>query len=169
MSLTSDSTFCVSGFDRLLGGYVPDNTGWQLSPGQLNHIPLMLEKGLDIPSMPGDIFSQEEPWMRSLKREWDLLLLFSCSVVSNSLQPYGLQRARLLSSTVYWGLLKFMSIKSVMPSNGLSLRHPLLLLPQSSPASGSSSVSWLFTSVVKILELELQHQSFQWIFSVDFL
>ena len=62
---TSVNTFCASGFDRLPGGHVPDNTGWQLSPKELNH--LKLEKGLDIPPMPGDIFSQEEPWMRSLK------------------------------------------------------------------------------------------------------
>lgn len=54
---TSVNTFCVSGFDRLPEGYVPDNTGWQLSPRELNHIHLKLEKGLDIPPMPGDIFS----------------------------------------------------------------------------------------------------------------
>ena len=34
-------------------------------------------------------------------------------------------------------LLKFMSIESVMPSNHLILCHPLFLLPQSFPASGS--------------------------------
>ena len=32
-----------------------------------------------------------------------------------------------LSSTIFWSLLKLMSIESVMPSNHLSLRHPLLL------------------------------------------
>ena len=39
---------------------------------------------------------------------------------------------------------------------------------QSFPASGSFLVSQVFTSVAKGLELQLQHQSFQWIFSVDF-
>ena len=33
-----------------------------------------------------------------------------------------------LSFTVSWSLLKFMSIESVIPSNHLILRHPLLLL-----------------------------------------
>ena len=34
-----------------------------------------------------------------------------------------------LSSTIFWSLLKLMSIESVMPSNHLILCHPLLLLP----------------------------------------
>ena len=41
-----------------------------------------------------------------------LLLLFSHSVVSDSLPPHGLQHARLLlSSTMFQSLLKFMSIE----------------------------------------------------------
>jgi len=36
-------------------------------------------------------------------------------------------------------------------------------------ASGFFPMSWLFASEAKGLELQLQHQSFQWIFSVDFL
>ena len=40
---------------------------------------------------------------------------------------------------------------------------------QSFPASGSFPMSWLFTSSGKKLEHQLQHQSFQWIFRVDFL
>ena len=35
--------------------------------------------------------------------------------------------------------------------------------PRSFPASRSFPMSWLFTSVAKVLELQLQHQSFQWI------
>ena len=41
---------------------------------------------------------------------------------------------------------KLMSIESVMPSNHLILCHPLLLCPQSFPASGSSQMSQLFVS-----------------------
>ena len=41
---------------------------------------------------------------------------------------------------------KPMSIKLVVPSNHLILCHPLLLLPQSFPASGSFLMSQLFTS-----------------------
>ena len=54
---------------------------------------------------------------------------FSHSVVSNSLQPHGLQHARLQSITSSRSLLKLMSIKLVMPSNHLILCFPLLLLP----------------------------------------
>ena len=60
----------------------------------------------------------------------DLLLLFSCSVMSDSLQPRGLQHARLPCpslSLLSQSLLKRMSIESVMPSNQLILCGPLLL------------------------------------------
>ena len=55
---------------------------------------------------------------------------FSRSVVSTSLQPYGLQHARPpCPSPNFRSLLKFMSIESVMPSNHLLLCCPLLHLP----------------------------------------
>ena len=48
---------------------------------------------------------------------------FSCSVVSDSLQPHGLQHARLPCSSLPTpgSLLKLMSIELVMPSNHLIL------------------------------------------------
>ena len=53
---------------------------------------------------------------------------FSRSVVSDCLQPHGLQHARSsLFITNSQSLLKLMSIKSVMPSNHLVLCCPLLL------------------------------------------
>ena len=67
---------------------------------------------------------------------------FSCSVVSDSVTPWITARQASLSSQ---SLLKLMSIKSVMPSSHLILCHPLLLLPQSLPASGSFPMSQLFT------------------------
>ena len=63
---------------------------------------------------------------------YDSLLLFSCSVVSNSLQPPGLQHAKLSFSTISQSLLKLMFVKSVMPSNHLILSL-LLLLPSIFP------------------------------------
>ena len=39
-----------------------------------------------------------------------------------------------LSFTISWGLLKLLSIESVMPSNHLILCHPLLLLPSIFPS-----------------------------------
>ena len=46
---------------------------------------------------------------------------------------------------------------------------PFYSYPQSFPASRSFPMSWLFTSGGQILELQLQHQSFQCIYRVDFL
>ena len=56
---------------------------------------------------------------------------FSCSVVSDSLQPHGLQHARppCPSPTP-----KLMCIESVMPSSHLILCHPLLFLPPIPPS-----------------------------------
>ena len=68
---------------------------------------------------------------------WGLeLLMFSCSVVFDSLGPNGLQHARLPCLTISWSMLKRMSIESVMPSCPLS---PLLLL--SSISSGIRAIS----------------------------
>ena len=51
-----------------------------------------------------------------------------------------------LSITNSWSLLKLMSTELVMPSNHLILCLPLLLQPQSFPASGSFQMSRFFTS-----------------------
>ena len=59
------------------------------------------------------------------------LLLFSHSVVSDSLRPHG--RWASLSFTISPSLLKLMSIESVIPFNHLILCHPLLLLPSIFP------------------------------------
>ena len=57
------------------------------------------------------------------------LLLFSLSVMTDSLPPHGLQHARLpCLSLISWSLLKLMSIESVMPLNHLIFCHPFLLL-----------------------------------------
>ena len=49
--------------------------------------------------------------------------------MSDSVTPWTAAHQASLSFTVNWGLLKFMSIESVMLSNHLILCHPLLLLP----------------------------------------
>ena len=62
-------------------------------------------------------------------------LLFSYSVTSDSLQPHGLQLARLpCPLLISWSLLKLMSIESVMPSNYPILCHSPLLLPSVFPS-----------------------------------
>ena len=57
-------------------------------------------------------------------------LLFSCSVMSDSLQsPWTTACQPSLSFTNSWSLFKLMSIESEMPSNHLILCCPILLLP----------------------------------------
>ena len=76
--------------------------------------------------------------------------------------PWTVARQASLSITNSWSLLKLMSIKSVMPSNHLILCHRLLLLPSIFPSIRVFS-SGVCSShqVAKVLEFQLQHQSFQ--------
>ena len=97
---------------------------------------------------------------------------FSCSVVSNSLWPHGLQHTRPPCPSPTPGAYSTpVHDESVMPSNHLS--HPLL-----SPSPPTFNLSlhqglfkWVSSShqVAKVLVLQLQHKSFQWIFRTDFL
>ena len=54
------------------------------------------------------------------------MLSFSCSIVSNSLQPHGLQH--ILSFIISWSSLKLMYSELVIPPNYLILCHPFLPL-----------------------------------------
>ena len=55
--------------------------------------------------------------------------------MSDSLQPHGLQHARLpCSFTISWTSLRLTSFESMMPSNHLILCRPLLLLPSIFPS-----------------------------------
>ena len=68
-----------------------------------------------------------------------------------------------------WSFLRLMSIELVMPSNHLILCRPLLppsLFPSIRVFSSESSS---LHQVAKVLEFQLQHQSFQCIFRTDFL
>ena len=60
--------------------------------------------------------------------------------------PWTAARQACLSITNSQSLLKLMFIESVMPSSHLILCRPLLLLPQSFPASGSFPMSQFFAS-----------------------
>ena len=60
--------------------------------------------------------------------------------------PWTAAHQSSLSFTVSQSLLKLMCIESVMPSNHLILCRPFLFLPSTLPASGSFSMSQLFTS-----------------------
>ena len=79
--------------------------------------------------------------------------------------PHGLKHARLLWPPLSPSLLKYMSIESVM------LLNPVLFLTSIFPSIGVfSNESALPIKWPKYWSfLQLQHQSFQWIFMVDFL
>ena len=114
-------------------------------------------------------------WM--LARMWNngqsrlllvVVVIQSLSRVWLFVTPWSAARQAPLSITNSPSLLKLMSIESVMPSDHLILCRPLLLLPSISPSikvfSNESS-----HQMAKVLELQLQHQSFWWIFRVDLL
>ena len=72
-----------------------------------------------------------------------------------------------LSITNSQSLLKFMSIESVMPSNHLILCCPLHLLRLNFPSIRVFSDESVLQIRWPILEFQLQHQSFHWIFRTD--
>ena len=74
------------------------------------------------------------------------LLLFSHSVVSDSATAWTSALQASLCSTISQSLLILMCIELVMPPNCLILCRPFSSSLQSFPASGSFSLSWLFTS-----------------------
>ena len=91
----------------------------------------------------------------------------SCPTLCNSM---GYSTPGLPVITNSWSLLIFMCIKSVMQPNHLILCHPLLLLPSVFPRIRVfSNESVLHIRWAKVLEFQLQHQSFQWIFRTYFL
>ena len=87
------------------------------------------------------------------------LLLFSC--VWLFVTPWTAARQASLSITVSWSLLKLMSIES-----GDAIQPSCPLLPPSPPAFNLSQhqclLQWVGSSpqVVRVLRLQLQHQSF---------
>ena len=95
------------------------------------------------------------------------LLLFSCPVVSSSATPWtaACQASLPLPSpeicrssySLHWWY-----------HPAISSSDTLFFCPQSLPSSGTFPMSWLLHQVTKILELQLQHQSFQWVFRVNF-
>ena len=94
-------------------------------------------------------------------------LLLSISVVSDSLRLHGLQHACRLPCPS-------LSPKACTNSCPLSwwcrptICHPLLL-PSIFPSIRAFSKEWALCKEAKVLELQLQHHSFQWIFRTDFL
>ena len=90
--------------------------------------------------------------------------------MSNPLQPHEMCTPVF---PVLHHLLEFTQIHVLWVSDAIQPSH--LLLSPSAPALNLSHHQGLFQwgsslhQVAKILELQLQHESFQWIFRVDFL
>ena len=95
---------------------------------------------------------------------------FSCSVVSNSLQSHESQHTRPPCPSPTPGVHS-----ESRPSSQWCIQLPRPLLFPSPSAFNFSQHQGLFQwfssshQVAKVLEIQLQHQSFQWIFRVDFL
>ena len=116
-----------------------------------------------------DSWPQHFPWLDKLLPVSQFSSVQSLSRVWRFATPWTAARQASLSITNSQSLLKLMSIKLVMPSNHLILCHPLLLLPSIFPSIRVFPVSQLLHQAARVLEFQLQHQSFQWIFRVDFL
>ena len=99
-----------------------------------------------------------------------LSVQFSCSVMSDSLQPHGLQFPRPLCPSPTPAAAQ---THAHQVGDAIQPSHPL---PSPSPPALNLSqqqgpFQWVSSSHqgAKVLELQLQHQSFQWIFRTDFL
>ena len=95
---------------------------------------------------------------------------FSCSVMSDSLRPYGLSMPGL---PVHHQLPELAQTHVHRVGGAIQPSHPLSSpSPPTFNLSQHQSVSqWVSSShqVARVLEFQLQHQSFQWIFRTDFL
>ena len=111
-------------------------------------------------------------WHCLLKRLFNSSVQFiSVTHVQLFVTPWTAARQASLSITKSRSLLKLMSIQLMVPSNHLILCCPLILLPAIFPSLRESLFQWVSSShqVVKVLEFQLQPQSFQWMFRIDFL
>ena len=107
-----------------------------------------------------------EERISELKNIWTVVLLFSCVWLCNPMNC-SMPGSSVLS------LLEFTRVHVYWIGDAIQPSHPLL--PPSPSAFHLSHRQGLFQwasslhQVAKVLELQLQHQSFQWIFRVDFL
>ena len=117
-----------------------------------------------------DIFTLKFSSVQLLRCVWLFVSPWTAAHLASLSITHGLQHTQAsLSITISQSLLKFMSIESVMPSSHIILCCPLSSCLQSFPASGLLQRVSYSHQVAKVLEFQLQHQSFQWIFRTDFL
>ena len=108
-------------------------------------------------------------WARTSGSSRHRVCCFSRSVMSDFLQPHGLQHATLPCPSLS---PEFAQTHVSRVSDAIQHSHPLspAFLPALSLSQHHYLFQWISSShqVAKVLELQLQHQSFQWIFRVDF-
>ena len=128
-----------------------------LSPGDLPH-PHPLYWQVD--SLP----------LREVPKAYQFRSVQSLSHVRLFATPWTAACQASLSITNSQSLPKPMSTKSVMPSNHLILCHSPFL-PALNLSQHQGLFQWVSSShqVAKVLEFQLQHQSFQWIPRTDLL
>ena len=132
----------------------------------ISYHPGINSMSLASPALAGRFFTTAPPG----KLNFHSSVQFSCSVMSNSLWPHGLQHAMLPSP----------SPTPRVYSNSCPLSrwcHPTIsssVIPfsshlQSFPALGSFQMSQLFASGAQSIRVSASAQSFQWIFRTNFL
>ena len=104
---------------------------------------------------------------------YNVNVAFICTVFVQSLSSVRLFETSwtaacqaFLSFTISWNLLKLMSIELVMPANHLTSVAPFSSCHQSFSHQGLFQRVSSSSQVAKVLELQLQHQSFQRIFGL---
>ena len=113
-------------------------------------------------------------WCNAIKQQWNLLFLVAfqlccCCSVAKSCQlfasPWAAACQASLSFTISLSLLKHWVGDAIQPSHPLSPPWPL------NHSQHKGLFQWVSSlhQVAKVLEFQLQQQSFQWIFRVDFL
>ena len=95
---------------------------------------------------------------------------FSVTYVQLFVTPWTAACQGPLFFTISRNLLKFISVESVMPSNHLILCHPPCPFAFNR-SQHQGLLQWVGSShqLAKVVDLQLQHQSFQWIFRADLL
>ena len=134
------------------------------SPGDLPN-PGVKRRSFLSPALAGRFFTTSATWKAQIKAS----VQFSHSVMS-TLDPMDCSTTGFLSLTNSQSLLKLMSIAScdaIQPSHPLSSPFP----PSFNLSQHLGLFQWVNSShqAAKVLEFQLQHQSFQWIFRTDFL
>ena len=108
--------------------------------------------------------------LKMWKKKWTFFVVQSLSCVWLFASPWTAACQASLFITISLNLLKLMFIESVMPSNHLNLCCLLSSLALNFPQH-QDLFQWVSSShqVAKVLEFQVQHQSFRWTLRTDLL